>query len=449
MIRASCFFHIFIGIGLLAQTPNDLYEKGVYAENVLGNLEQAYQHYELASMATGADRETQARARYRMAVCAVKSGDLLRAEFAIDSLVKGFPEFPDLTSKAQALLSPLVVQEELKWLPPTWQDGEFIISRVAGGRPRDIGVLHIQETTYKGKPALRAVITINHGPYMETLVIYQTPETLKPIEVSYKRAGLKAIASGNQITVTRKNGDQEHTSQAIAEGPFYWYSQRFLLIRLLDLDKEKQPAIPYYFTPFDQFMKTTYQLGEKETVDGPLGSFEVVKVKGALGLTYWMSLGPNRHYVKTGVGNQFYELTEIGARDLDKPLNYSNKTLDFSLIAPPMWFLHQDVDYPDKSRLHLYNLDPETGVVLDVIKNKEPLRILAFENLREVRRLKTNPATTVVQSNYSVRGKVFVHYQIIKEGKDHKAVFTMWCPAQKEEQALEELNQIAASLKLN
>jgi len=448
-LQAIC--GVLLCLTALSQTPDDIYEKGVYAENVLGDLDKAYQNYEIAAMDPTATRDIQVKARFRMAACALKIGDTLRAEFVVDGLAKGFPDFPEVVAQAKSLLMVEKKETDFKWKPIPWEDGEFIISRIQDGNKIHLAVVQNQLTQHNGAQVLRSFLSVNHSSYMDTLLVYQTPKTLRPLEVRYLRMGVHAVADGNKIKMTRTTPNKDYVSEFTSEGPFYWYSQRFILMRLLN-HKEKEPSpIPFFFAPFGQFTKVTYQMGVPEIIEGTHGSYETVGIKGMLGLSYWLNVKSPHHYVRSKVAADYYELAEIGIRDLDVPLSYENPELGFSLVVPPMCFLHHDVDFKDKSRLHFLSLDPETGMALDIFNSNEPQRVLAFDGYREINRTESRRdglPMVLVEGEYQAKNKTYVHYQTIIKGKKKHAVFTAWSPSQKFESAKKEMTEMVSSFKM-
>jgi hypothetical protein len=91
----------------LAESPSDLLQKGIYAEETAGDLDSAMRIYGQIVRDTQATRAAIAEAYYRLGVCYGKKKQTKEAVTVFQQLVVTFPDQPTLVAKAQAGLTKL------------------------------------------------------------------------------------------------------------------------------------------------------------------------------------------------------------------------------------------------------------------------------------------------------------------------------------------------------
>ena len=111
-------FALGIRSGLSAQDPSILLEKGIYAEETLGNLNDAIGIYQQVVLADTSSRATSALALFRLGMCYQKSGRADQAKTAFSKLLKEYPEQQDLI-----LNIPSISAGSLTLRPAPWTDG--------------------------------------------------------------------------------------------------------------------------------------------------------------------------------------------------------------------------------------------------------------------------------------------------------------------------------------
>jgi tetratricopeptide (TPR) repeat protein len=102
-----------------AQTNSALLEKGIYAEETLGNLSDAINIYLQIVGNTDAARPIAAQALYRLGICYLKSGKRADAQAAFSKLTRSYPEQKELI----AAIPGLPIPPEVQLRPIPWQDG--------------------------------------------------------------------------------------------------------------------------------------------------------------------------------------------------------------------------------------------------------------------------------------------------------------------------------------
>jgi tetratricopeptide (TPR) repeat protein len=111
-----------------------LLEKGVYAEETKGQLDEAMGYYEQIVKDAQASRHTVAQATYRLGMCYLKKGQKDKADEVLARLVKDYAEEKDLVAKANKQLArPLEIQ------PAPWIDGEEMRLSIKAATGMEVG----------------------------------------------------------------------------------------------------------------------------------------------------------------------------------------------------------------------------------------------------------------------------------------------------------------------
>src|SRR5262245_53202903 len=115
------FFHGLRTVAILAlvwltetisycSTPDELLEKGIYAEETKGDLLGAVRLYNQIAADPNADRSYVAQAQLRSGLCHLKAGQKSQAVSALDKLTHDFPNKEDLYAMVEKQM-PLLLDE--------------------------------------------------------------------------------------------------------------------------------------------------------------------------------------------------------------------------------------------------------------------------------------------------------------------------------------------------
>jgi len=96
-----------VPVGLVAQSAQELYQRGLVQEHANGDLKQAIALYEQAAQTAGSDRALAAKALLRMAGAREKLGEDAEAASAYAGLVRAYPEQRAAVAVAQDRLRAL------------------------------------------------------------------------------------------------------------------------------------------------------------------------------------------------------------------------------------------------------------------------------------------------------------------------------------------------------
>ena len=95
------------GLPVRAQSVSELLEKGIFAEETVGDLDAAIKIYEQIAAGAEKNRSYAAQAQYRLGMCHLKKGQKQEAVIAFRKLIDRFPKQEELVAQAHTRLSAL------------------------------------------------------------------------------------------------------------------------------------------------------------------------------------------------------------------------------------------------------------------------------------------------------------------------------------------------------
>jgi Tetratricopeptide repeat len=124
-----------------AQSPADLLQKGIYAQETSGDLDSAIKIFR--QVANSPNKSIAAQAQYQLVLCMLQRGDPAAASREVETLARNFADQTELVTKARNLLP-----GGGAILPAPWGDGETSQLNIK----RD-GIATLDHLTYSIDPA--------------------------------------------------------------------------------------------------------------------------------------------------------------------------------------------------------------------------------------------------------------------------------------------------------
>src|ERR1035438_6323770 len=84
-----------------AQSGADLLQKGIYAQETLGDLDGAIRIYRQVTGSATAPKQLAAQAQYQLVLCMLQKGDRAAAAHELDLLTRDFPDQQDFINRAR------------------------------------------------------------------------------------------------------------------------------------------------------------------------------------------------------------------------------------------------------------------------------------------------------------------------------------------------------------
>jgi tetratricopeptide (TPR) repeat protein len=368
-----------LGATAAAQDPSVLLEKGIYAEETLGNLSEAIGIYQQVIAATDANRATAALALFRLGMCYQKLGRTADAQAAFSKLAKLYPEQKDLIAKLPAAAS-----KELALRPAPWVAGEVLqfaikvnLNVATGSVEAGTAMYRADSVRENGKAAWRFQSILEQVTGIVQLSSMRVDaSTLTPISSSIAMPvmGMRYKLSYTPGQVEQLNIKKDGTvAKTILplDRATYDYSQLAMLIRCLPLREGFQAAIPMVFPAASLVYEVKVSVPVREKVTVPAGTFDCYKTIVNLAgqeLTYWISDDANAYIVKLNqLDLMTLELNSIKKVGLTQPVSFEDREFGITLSAPSPWYIiHSKL----QSMIHL--IEPETEAEGTLIMSGEP-----------------------------------------------------------------------------
>src|ERR1035438_8943371 len=101
---AAVVVALLLGAPASAQSAADLLQKGIHAQETVGDVDSAIQIFRQVAASPAANMVLAAQAQYQLVVCMLQKGDRGAARKELDLLARNFPDQPDLLNKARKLV---------------------------------------------------------------------------------------------------------------------------------------------------------------------------------------------------------------------------------------------------------------------------------------------------------------------------------------------------------
>jgi hypothetical protein len=296
-----------------AQSGADLLQKGIYAQETLGDLDGAIRIYRQVTGSATAPKQLAAQAQYQLVLCMLQKGDRAAAAHELDLLTRDFPDQQDFINKARKL-----IPGASTLLAPPWGDGEASQLNIK----RD-GVFTGEYLYYSATPWRMTVPDNERDPN-------RNRTALDNAQAVYLAWQLKTTTSTRAVeimvdrdTMRRMGPDQFDSDDALGDpsaapfaGPAIDAEPLVFRMRMLPLAvgyKTTLTTLPFLLgqgvpRPVDLAVTAV------EAVQTVAGKFNCYKVSFAsLGQTFWIGVDGARPLVKFQSGKVEAELVKVWA----------------------------------------------------------------------------------------------------------------------------------------
>jgi len=318
-IAAAVVATLLLAGAATAQSAADLLQKGIHAQETVGDLDGAIQIFRQVVAFPNTNKQLAAQAQYQLVLCLLQKGDRPGAQKELQLLAKDFADQPDLIERARKL-----IPGTNTFLPAPWLDGELeqlnikrdgtstgeTITYSADPWPKTVEERersHPRDPTYPNSVYLRWELT--------------TTKSKRSIQVRADRDTLRALDKQPDMESNDLLGDTSATSLL---GPALDPEESVFTIRRLPLAVGYQTTIPVtsgvpLATPMELSVTAI------ETVQAPAGKFNCYKISFAkAGQTLWIAVDGTRPLVKFQSGNVEAELVKVwgGTNPLESALEF-------------------------------------------------------------------------------------------------------------------------------
>jgi hypothetical protein len=293
-----------------AQSTADLLEKGIHAQEALGDVDGAIGIFRQVAASASSNKQLAAQAQYQLVVCMLQKGDRPAAAQELQLLARNFPEDADLIGKARKL-----VPGGTETLPEPWGESEVEQLNVkrdgqSTGEYLVYSVDHNRPETRQGYPQPK---------FPQALVLrweLNTKTTNRSLLIEADRDTTLPVGTRHEMYSTDDLGDP---TAIPFKGPAIDNEESIFLMRRLPLAVGYKTKLP---VTAEQVVPSQIELSVTgiEPMQTPAGKFNCYKISfAAIGQTFWIGAEASRPLVKFQSGNVEAELVKVwGEADVMK-----------------------------------------------------------------------------------------------------------------------------------
>lgn len=339
------------------QSNSALLEKGIYAEETLGNLSDAINIYLQIIGNTDAARPIAAQALYRLGICYQKSGKQADAQATFSKLARLYPEQKELIAGIPA--SP--IPSEIQLRPAPWQDGEVLefAEKTKAEGVSGLQILRVDAAEENGRKAWHFKwlsvpgnsSDLARGGIDNVMIknVVADADSLGPISSNIIGRGVDAharfLAGHAQIqpSIRGAPGDIPLTRMV------YDDSQIFQFVRRLPFADGLQITVPLFNILDGVVTETRILVERREKIAVPAGALDCYRVlisRGPRGVaneqTVWITADSHAYIAKASFSEDYeIELASVHSAVKDADFESVDPTGEFKLLVPAGWNIYR------------------------------------------------------------------------------------------------------------
>jgi hypothetical protein len=314
MAAAAIAALLFLSPGR-AQSTADLLQKGIHAQETLGDVDGAIQIFRQVA-ASASNKLLAAQAQYQLVVCMLQKGDRSAAAQELQLLARNFPEDADLISKARKL-----APGGTETLPEPWGESEVEQLNVKrdGQSTGEYLVYSVDHNHPDPRPNWNPA---NYFP--QALVLrweLNTKTTNRSLLIEADRDTMQPVGKRHEM---KSNDDLDDPTAIPFKGPAIDNEESVFPMRRLPLAVGYKTKLP---VTVEQVVPSQLELAVTgiEPVQTPAGKFNCYKISfAAIGQTFWIGAEASRPLVKFQSGTVEAELVKVWG-----PENLTDSALAF------------------------------------------------------------------------------------------------------------------------
>lgn len=347
---------LLLGAPANAQSAAELLQKGIHAQETVGDVDGAIQIFRQVAASATANKVLAAQAQYQLVVCMLQKGDRGAARKELDLLSRNFPDQADLVTKARKL-----VPGGDTLLPAPWGEIEGNQLNLKRDGVFTGEYLHYSVDPVKslpGRPANPQSVILRWELY--------AANTRRSVQVEVDRDNLRPLKKPELYS----NDDLGDPGAAAISGPAVDIEQSVFLMRRLPLAPGFKTTLNTQPFTLASKVKSPVEIAVTgvEAVQTTAGRFNCYKVTmPAIGQTFWIGVEGARPLVKFQAGNVEAELVKVWTTNV-------LASIVTSLIA---------AGWPDPNASNSYWARPgaESEVYIDNPDNRQQHVILTVRKL--------------------------------------------------------------------
>ncbi len=355
-----------------AQSPDELLEKAIYAEETVGDLDRAIEIYGQVVRDAQVAKQAAAEVQFRLGQCLAKQKKSEESQAAFRKVIEDYPDQAEWVTKAQQQLpdrSPLPLR------PVPWEDGEYLqlSVKLAGGLKIGTFIWTVAAVDLDGEDGWRMKTyryILAGGDNRGLSLVDADAKNFRPLFSSFQHTlmgTVDGVYEPGKVTVTKPGTEDPARSDSL-EKEYYDNEQGVFVFRRLPLAEGYQVTVPIYATFGGGKVGIGLEVNGKETVSVPAGEFECYKVTlQPVNQVFWYSADSHCYLVKLQAAGVTAELEQIGRNVPGQAKTYRNEDLGFSLDLPADWYFLENPPSEDRSATAVHLIDPMVSALHIVV----------------------------------------------------------------------------------
>lgn len=328
-------------------------ETAVYAEDVLGDLNQARLLYQQIIDAGNENRVIMAKALLRLGQCQLKTGDGTAAQETFARIKNTYADIHEIVAKVKQIET-LKTQEKLALNPVPWQDGEQLEYGVydSDGHPfvYETRMMRKAPTSHTDTLWKKQIITV-HTPskgtnYGELLINEKNNAMVNAFFKSDSDSGVYISTQGNEVTIDNKN--TKNSLKTTRDADALDETNTLETLRRLPYHQDYKESFKVFSPNLLNHLEMNVQvINNAAEITVPAGTFNTHHVRVEWKLQgqkvneqeIWVSKGQNAKIIQQKEMNNTVKLIKEYATHLSKNNLFQYKN-QFTLQLPENWYMY-------------------------------------------------------------------------------------------------------------
>jgi hypothetical protein len=342
------------------ESPSELLEKGIYAEETKGDIDSAIAIYQQLVTEQNVNQSLAAQAQFRLGQCYLKKNRTNDATAAFQKLIHDYPNETNLVAQARTYLP-----TGLTFGPVPWVDGERLQLDLSMATGTDIGTAEYRADLVRGtngRQVWRVGCRLMAGRAQTVSSVDVDAETFRPLSSHWKHSVLgEATATYDVDQVRIQRAGSTEPQVATTDGIAYDNEEAMHAMRRLPLQVGYKTTLPVFTTlGGGNTISIPLEVTGTETLEVPAGKFQCFKTHlGLVNQDFWFSADTHRYLVKFEAGGIVAQLASVTQRPTGAPVKFEDGQLGISFTAPADWVVWRAKNGQPAHQELIRMLDPE------------------------------------------------------------------------------------------
>ncbi len=344
----------------VTESPSELLEKGIYAEETKGDVDSAIAIYQQLVAEHDVNQSLAAQAQFHLGQCYLKKNRADQATAAFQKLIHDYPNETNLVARAREHLP-----SGLTLGPVPWVDGERMQLNIVVGSGAEIGTAEyradfVQQAS--GGKIWRVGCRLMAAGAQSVSSVDVDADTFHPLTSRWKHSLLGEVTATyreEQVHIQRVGKAQPEVVPV--ERSVYDNEEAMHTMRRLPLQVGYKTTMPVFSTLGSGTVTGIgLEVLGKEMVETPAGKFDCLRVHlGIVNQDFFFSDDAHHYLVKYEAGPVTAQLISIARRRPGEAIAFHDNETGVSFTAPADWVVWRAMHGQPDGQVLIRTLDPD------------------------------------------------------------------------------------------